>query len=314
MNDLSVHGQFHGADEFFGAVDKLMEIRREIKRLGSELFCHRGVAAAQVTADVTMPQVIQGMPFEKQRAWIQWLTKQGPYWMDARQHGEDEWLETGVEQVVTDTAIGEAAYCRLHGLDRELVSVDPSNWLRSPITVTWKKDDETAHTTDIANHWTLATVSRSLKDSPPSFDSWDSLEQHVRRACDRLTFANDAFAPLNGHPFVHGAAERIQILHDTLNEFRGCFDVNGNRTTEGDRIHADHFTGEKAWFSGSSATEKNDFRSELTFPHPHEPGKYLFCPWHGKVKTPQIRIHFSWPVSSSTPLYIVYVGPKITKR
>lgn len=133
-----------------------------------------------------------------------------------------------------------------------------------------------------------------------------------QNAYDR--FANDAFVPLRGHPFVHGAAERIQILHDTLNRFRGCFDDNGNRTPEGNRIYTDHFTGEKGWFSDSSATEKTEFESELTFAHPSEPGEYLFCSWHGKVKTPQFRIHFSWPVSASTPLYIVYVGPKITKR
>ena len=35
---------------------------------------------------------------------------------------------------------------------------------------------------------------------------------------------------------------------------------------------------------------------------------------HGKVKTPQIRIHFSWPITASTPLYVVYVGYKITKK
>jgi hypothetical protein len=40
----------------------------------------------------------------------------------------------------------------------------------------------------------------------------------------------------------------------------------------------------------------------------------IFCTWHGKVKTPQYRIHFSWPISAVAPLYVVYIGPKITKR
>ena len=40
----------------------------------------------------------------------------------------------------------------------------------------------------------------------------------------------------------------------------------------------------------------------------------LFCPWHGKVKSPQYRIHFSWPTTATTPIYIVYVGPKLTKK
>lgn len=75
-----------------------------------------------------------------------------------------------------------------------------------------------------------------------------------------------------------------------------------------------HFTGDKAWFSDSSSTEKSDFRKELTFRHPMNAGEYLFCTWHGKVKTPQLRIHFSWPIRASDPLYVVYIGPKITKQ
>jgi len=314
MNDLSIHGQFHTAGEFFGAVEKLMEIRREIKRVGSELFCHRGMATTQVTAHVTMPQAIQGMPLEKQRAWIQWLTRLGPYWMDVRQHGEDEWLETGEEQIVTDTAIGEAAFCRMHDLDRELVSADPSNWLHNPITVTWKKADGFQQAVDVQNHWSLETVSQSLDASPPGFNSWRSLEQHVRQACDNLTFSDDAFDPFDGYSYAPGAAERVRILLDVLNRLRGGFDEDGNRTTEFESLYSNYFARKEARFTDSSDTDKNDFESKLTFPHPDKPGEYLFCSWHGKVKSPQIRIHFSWPISADIPLYVVYVGPKITKH
>jgi len=52
----------------------------------------------------------------------------------------------------------------------------------------------------------------------------------------------------------------------------------------------------------------------MTFPDPDVQGETLFCSWHGKVKTPQYRIHFSWPVTAASPVYVVYVGPKITKR
>jgi hypothetical protein len=79
-------------------------------------------------------------------------------------------------------------------------------------------------------------------------------------------------------------------------------------------LYAAHFVGEKAWLTDSSDAEKRQFRSELTFPNPEKSGQHLFCSWHGKVKTPQLRIHFSWPIAANTPLYIVYVGPKITKR
>ena len=129
-----------------------------------------------------------------------------------------------------------------------------------------------------------------------------------------LTFSPNSFEPLHGHPFYQGAAERVLLRLSVLNEIRNCFDESGTRTSEGHRLYQKHFTGDKAWFSDSSATEKNDFRNELTFPNPSIRGDSLFCPWHGKVKSPQLRIHFSWPVRDVEPLYIVYVGPKLTKR
>ena len=104
------------------------------------------------------------------------------------------------------------------------------------------------------------------------------------------------------------------MLLRTLDSFRGCFDEDGQRTAEGHRVYNEHFTGEKAWFSDSSATEKNEFKDEMTFACPDDPSQRLFCTWHGKVKTPQIRIHFSWPVRADSKVYVVYVGPKITKK
>jgi hypothetical protein len=314
MNELSIHGQYNSAADFFRSVEVIMEIRQEIRRHGRELFCHQNMVHAQVTPEGTMQQVIQGMPLEKRQAWIHWLSRGGPYWMEDREHGEDEWLETGNGRLVTDTAAGEAAYCRLHGLDRELVSVNPSDWTDESIHVRWVKNHGVLDSVELRNHCALSTVSKTLDDLPQPFDSWRTLESHARRACDRLTFSEDAFEAFNGQPYAHGAAERILIRLRVLNTIHGCFDNLGDRTAEGDRLYAEHFTGKKAWFSDSSDSEKREFKPDLTFPHPEKPGENLFCTWHGKVKTPQLRIHFSWPIAAGSPLYIVYVGPKITKR
>lgn len=314
FNELSFHGQFQSSQEFYAAVETVMQIRREIRRYGSQLFCRRELATAQITSTITMPQAINGLSREKRQAWIHWLTQQGPFWLDEREHSGDDWLQLDDDRLVTDTSIGEVAYRNLNTLSGELVSVDPSDWLRNPIRVTWMTSHNTHKIVDVTNHWTHATVSMSLESAPAGYDSWASLEKHVRRKCERLIFADDAFEPLRGHPYVPGAAERIDVLLSTLNSFKGCFADNGVRTAEGDRLYGDHFGHQKAWFTDSTDGEKNDFESEMTFPHPARPGEYLFCTWHGKVKTPQIRIHFSWPITKDYPLYIVYVGPKITKR
>jgi hypothetical protein len=76
----------------------------------------------------------------------------------------------------------------------------------------------------------------------------------------------------------------------------------------------------KLWMVGANAritdeskTNKSDFKEELKFVHP-KTGEKIFCPYHGKIKTPQYRIHFQWPLpEKAQQLFIGYFGPKITK-
>jgi hypothetical protein len=301
-------------DSFQGAVDVMMKIRQEINRLGSAIYCHRNMAHAAVTAQAIMPQAIQVLPLAQRRVLMQWLTMHGPYWEDARLHNSDDWLEVN-GAVVTDSAIGEVAVSRLlHGLPRELVSFVPSDWGYGPIDVNWMYGETPDHKIAVPNHWEFQTVKACLEANPARPISWDALEAYLRNACARLSIADDAFEPLRGHPFAPGAAERIQALLFVLDKFKGCFDIERRRTPEGQKLYNDYFTGEKAWFSDSSDTEKDEFRNDLTFRHPAKAKETLLCTWHGKVKTPQIRIHFSWPILADVPLYLVYVGPKITKR
>ena len=114
--------------------------------------------------------------------------------------------------------------------------------------------------------------------------SWDQLKALASARCTHLTFTVDAFAPLNGHPFVSGAAQRLLFVLDTLNHFKSCFDVDGQRTPEGHEIYRDYFTGRKGdggrgpLFTDSSDDEKRTFETEMTFKHPTDANKTLFCP------------------------------------
>jgi hypothetical protein len=313
VNDMSLHGQFHDAAAFVRSVDNLMEIRGEINRLGSALYCHRKLKDAQVTPQFYMQRAVQWLPVDKRRALMSWLANAGPYWEDARLHSEDDYLAVA-ENIVTDSAIGEAALCISRDVLRELVSFSPSNWQTTPIVVDWVHEDGKAQQIHVTNHWTLDSVKTSLQSHPIVIDSWASLADHLRHSCTRLTFSDNAFQPLQGHPFAVAAAVRIRVMLHTLNEFKGCFNESGERNEAGHRLLENHFTGENAWFSDSSATEKRVFEKELTFSHPDRPDQDLFCPWHGKVQTPPYRIHFSWPVTRDGPVYVVYIGPKLSKR
>lgn len=319
VNDLSFHGQFQDLTTFRAAINQVMEIRQISRRFGRSLHCHRDIAQAQVTPSMTMPQAVQALTQNEQRALMQWLTQQGPFWDDARKHEQDDWLECN-GQIVTDTAVGEAGWCCMNGIERGLVSLTPSSWLFSPATVNLVSDIGSIKSVDVLNFWTPDSFESFLKTAPVPLLAWDQLEDQARAQCTELVFALNAFTPMIGHPFVSSAAQRLLFILITLNRFKSCFEDNGQRSQEGHDIYRDFFTGKKggggrgALFTDSSEDEKNTYEAELTFTHPADASKSLFCPWHGKVQTPQLRVHFSYPVRADEPLYVVYVGPKLTKR
>ena len=164
----------------------------------------------------------------------------------------------------------------------------------------------------VPNYWDATDLQNVLQSTPVPSGSWSELEEDARTRFQYLMFASDCFSYLNGYPFDRGAATRILSRLDVLNRLAGLVDSSGRRTREGHQLYQDHFTGDRAVFSDSSDAEKNRFRDKLTFPHPEQSNGELFCPWHGKVNNPPFRIHFSWPAPPGTPLYVVYIGWKIT--
>ncbi len=321
LNDLSFHGQFPDIPTFRGAVERLLKIREVGKRFGRELSCHRSLLQAQVTRSEGMQQAIQKFARDERRVLMLWLTRQGPFWEDIRQHTRDDYLEcNGI--LVTDTAVGEAAFCCLRGHQRLLVSVVPSDWLRTPVEVTLVETNANDARTvvSVTNHWEPHKIEAELETAPLPIGSWQQLETVATSRCRLLTFAAECFEPLNGRPFNPAAAQRLLLILNTLDQFKRCFDSQGQRTEEGHRLYQQFFTGKQgdggrgSLFSDSSDGEKQQFKAEMTFKNPATGRKDLFCPWHGKVQTPQLRVHFSWPVRRDKPLYIVYVGPKISRR
>lgn len=319
VNDLSFHGQFSDLVSFKLAIGRLMMIRDTVRRFGRELHCHRGMAQADVMQNMTLPQAIGNLTRDEQRSLLSWITQNGPFWDETRYHSPEDWLEYN-GNIVTDTAVGEAAWCQLWGIERELVSLIPSNWQFSPIPVDWLSGTDVKKTIHVVNHFDNSALASILKLAPVPLLSWPQLESMTAIRCSNLTFAADAFAPLNGSPFSPGSAKRLLFILEKLDRFKVCFDGNGQRTSEGNEIYQDFFTGVKesggrgAIFTDSSDGEKDSFKKEMTFKNPDDANKTLFCTWHGKAQTPQLRVHFSYPVRANEPLYIVYVGPKITKR
>lgn len=311
LNDLSLHEQFPDVAPFREAIRCVMVLRKTAANYGRELHVHRNILNSRINATTSLHEALQTLPQSEKRSILQWMTRQGPFWEDAAEHAPDVWMWWN-DDIVTDTAVGEAAYCAIVGVDRRLVSFIPSDWAFSPITV--RIGSDAATDVIVLNYWQPPELENVLREAEPPIASWARLDTVCRVRFQRLTFSTDCFGYLNGQPFAPGAAARILTRLAVLDQLMGTVDSAGQRTAEGNRIYQNHFTGDKGWFSDSSDSEKNEFRNELTFPHPEIVGRSLFCTWHGRVNHPPFRVHFAWPERPGAPLYVVFVGLKITRR
>ena len=315
VNEKSIHGQFHDIQSFRDAFARLMTMRTVARRFNRNVYCHRAILNAEAMPGVLMPRAIGQLAESQRRSVMIWLSRRGPFWNDLRRHGGGDHLECNHE-IVTDTAVGEAAYRNLHGVRCGLVSALPSDWNFSPVEVIWRREAEGMddRRTALKNWWEPAEFEKSLENIAPPIGAWKDLYDVSRSRFVKLVFADDWLEPLDGIPFAKSSAEQIFFLLSILERFAHAFDANGVRTPEGQQILQDYFTGENARFSDSSDTEKKRFRNELTFRHPTEPGKYLFGTWHGKVRRLTLRLHYSWTRRSDDRVFILYAGPKITRK
>ena len=137
VNDLSLHRQFHDTSSFRDALARLMAMREVAQRFGRELHCYRAMLWAEAIPGVPMQKALSRLTESERRSATLWFTHRGPFWDDLRQHGANDCLEYRGE-IVTESAVGEAAYKSLHDVECGLASFTPSDWSFSPIEVTWR--------------------------------------------------------------------------------------------------------------------------------------------------------------------------------
>lgn len=316
FNELSIHKQFPDFDSFWQALARLMAMRKAAKRFGREVSCQSQVLNTYPIRGVGMRQAImRHTDLDQRRATLAWLDRKGPFWDAPRSHSPSEWLVCR-GNVVTDFAVGEAAYRKFNGVDCALISIKPSDWTFSPVEVTWIREAEEMEDreTQIQNWLTPCELEAALVEAMPPIGSWDDVKAAGATRFQRLVFTEESFEPLIGVPFAKSAADRFLVLFNILERYMQSLDQSGRRTPESQRIYEGYFVGDNALFSDSTDREKREFRDKLTFLHPNSPRDPLFCTWHGKVRHMTLRVHFSWPGEIGEPVYVVYAGPKITKR
>ena len=306
LNELSVKGLSPNPVELGEAVDKIIAMRNAAKdRAGVEVYCLRNVSNMAVSSGESFRARLQFLHSNKKRAMFKWLDKHGPYREYDPMRDSSEWYECDGERV-NQTGLAEAARCVENGNDWRTLSFAPSIWERSPITVMhrWKDDGGMSRDISVPNYWNMVELESALTEAEPKPKKWKDVEETARRRFTNLIFTAGSFSDMNGRPFTLGVAERILIRLNVLNRICNA----GPNSPEGVKLLNDHFGHTKSWFSNTTGPQINKFRKKLTFP---VDGVDTLCPWHGKVKTPPYRIHFTWPISDGK-VHVVYVGWKIT--
>jgi hypothetical protein len=318
VNELSLHGQFNDVAEFRQAIREIMSCREKITSYKRRLFVSRHIVDREVLQGGK--KFRQTVPETGNRDFVRlvmiWIDKDGPFIEDNRISDPGEYLSLTEQknEVVTDTGVGEAAFRQFRGFDTSLVSFIPSNYNYTPIEVCWHHNDSNVEICELLNFWEAKKLENYLqtRQSPPS--SWQDMINQLPSRFPNLTFLNKLDVFLNREPFDIYIVERVLVLLDVLNQLKASFDDQGKRTQNGEELLNNYFRRQNALFSDASDQEKNDpnLRSRMIFSDPD--GHQLECFWHGKIRHREYRIHFTYPITYNQPLYIAYIGPKLTKK
>ncbi len=316
INDLSLCGQFGDPSVFRQAFEPFLKLRATDPLFRDRLFCSRSFLMRPAVSDGSLQKTVLAM---NDRIYtqlvLQWVGKAGPFWDDDRQLAVDDYFEyNGTD--VTDQGLGEIVRRRLVGMEANALSFIGSGFEFSPLSVQHGLREEPIGFVDVLNHWRIEQI-REVLESSRTLSSWDDVRAEIlRRFAGQLIVSDTATDEIETIPFSSYTADRVMILLNVLNNLVTETDETGAFSAEGVKLYADHFVGEKAWFSDESEDNKVKFKQKMTFADPIDKTKFLFCPFHGKIKSPlQIRIHFEWQrPAGQREIKVLYIGPKITKH
>lgn len=315
LNEHSLSGQYATSYEFQQALTRVIRCKQHIEQTGYPLFCCDQLRGSPVTEANNFQAEVNLLDRSKKTLILRWFDQAN--WLPTQRHEPaDEYLWNG--QPILNSSLAEASCRNFQGDHSDLMSFSPSeNFNNTPVVVSWETAATPAIQIEVNNHWTLEQITAALEDRRSEAQqqpviNWPDLIQWGRTFCSSLVLAEYLPDFLRGVPFSASVAAQVQQRLLILNALRA--EINFSGTYTGHEIYRQYFVGDRAYFTDESERNKHNFRNEMTFIHPENPDGILFCPWHGKVSTQVFRIHFNWPlVPPTSPLYIVYIGPKITK-
>jgi len=311
FNDASLHGQFPAFPPFQDSLRSLWQIRELLRANGHPLRVSRSFRTRNITSSQTLNDFLGSISRDLKNRLLVWLDREGPFWEEERKHDGGEYFES-CGHVVTDTGLAEAAHIQIEDNSQvSVVSLSPSDFLLNPLSVSWlgRKDDDLM--IEVRNCWNEELARLLAADTEVASQTWDELFAWSERMCPNLRFSPDIRKHVELQ-FIPNVANRTKVLLAALNQIVQA--LNNSDKESFSRLKREWMEGGEARFSPSSPSELNEFGTDLEFLDPRTQSKVL-CSWHGKIQTPQYRIHFEWPMpEGAEQLFVAYIGPKITKR
>jgi hypothetical protein len=318
INDCSLQGQYSTVESFELELTALLAVRLRSEPLRTGLRTTHSLPERRVTGRATLREaLLQSRNRDLRAAVLAWLDRTGPFMEEDRYPEAEDFFEfRGID--VTDHGPGEAAR-RLRAGEPAALFTFPGgsvDFAVDPLEVDHGLPEDRLGTVAIGNCWTISALEESALSAAPPARSWDELLVRARAAFPHLVVPDTVaqHTALIRESFSSTIADRAMALLGFLDSYMAGRLPDGSEGPAAQEIIRRHFTGERAAFTGESATNRIDFEKQLTFRDP-EGGGHIFAPWHGKISHRFFRLHFEWPVPPlQTRLKILYLGPKITKR
>lgn len=281
------------------------------------VFCTKLLPQLELGDGQPLRASIDMMPPPVRTIFYNWVARQGPFLEDDRTVADDDlFFFEGTE--VTDEGLGEAARRMLRAGSvgaYSFLAAPASRCGRTPLDVLHGFEDAPLGHIAVPNFWNAAAAAAAVADDLPEPASWPALLAACRERFSALTIGTHCEEVLARSPFEINVARRSAELLSVLQRLVEETAPDGRRSAAAEDLMTRHFHGDKAWFSDSSPDEKHRFLQDMTFPRPDGGAGRLTCFFHGKIKWPQYRIHFEWPIPPPYDrLQVAYIGPKLTKR
>jgi hypothetical protein len=313
LNNLSLENRFASINDFLDEITEFLKFKQANPLLKSGFLCPREIRDLKVVNNISFSQaVMSSAPKDLKYLIMSWVDKNGPFWSDDRASNDDDYFE--YNQIdVTEMGLGECA--RREIIKSPICSFSFSGIFEfTPISIQHGLKEEVLGNYEVENLWSMEQLLLSAESSLPEPNNWKTAIGLLKHKHTKLVFADALLDQISQLPYNSTVYTRMGELCRVLEEYLGSRDLSGALTeTTHELLHC-HFHGEKAWFSDESDKDVNKFKDELTFLSVRDNKRKLFR-FHGKIKTPQVRVYFEWPIPpEQKDIQIVYFGPKITKK